>query len=108
MVAEHDYYLICYTHDASTGSRKFQNITYLSKVNISKPNCCNMSTQCIMIPFIKKRIQLSTEFIEFTKTVVLLSAFLIVCVAFYSFYEGWTLISSLTFTVVTMSTVGKI
>ena len=67
-----------------------------------------MSPQCIMIPFIKKNIQLSTKFIEFTKTVVLLSAFLIVCVAFYSFYEGWTLISSLTFTVVTMSTVGKI
>lgn len=51
-------------------------------------------------------VGLSSESIGSIKTLLLLAAFWAVSVAFYSWYEGWTIGGSLTFVIVTMSTVG--
>lgn len=52
-------------------------------------------------------IGISRETVGSIKTLLMLAAFLTVSVAFYSSYEGWTIGGSLTFVIVTMSTVGK-
>lgn len=54
-----------------------------------------------------RKIGISREAVECVKTLVLFGAFLGVCIAFYASYEGWTMGRSLTFTIVTMSSVGK-
>lgn len=53
-----------------------------------------------------RKIGISKEAIECAKTLVLFGVFLGVCISFYATYEGWTMGRSLTFTIVTMSSVG--
>lgn len=53
------------------------------------------------------RFQISKEALDCTKTVCVLLIFLVISVTFYVWYEDWTIGSSITFIIVTMSTVGK-
>lgn len=61
----------------------------------------------IVLPWTDGKFKISKEAVNCLKTVAILSAFLAVSVTFYVWYEGWTIGSSITFIIVTMSTVGK-
>ena len=52
-------------------------------------------------------VGLSRESVGSIKTLLMLAGFLAISVTFYANYEGWTIGGSLTFVIVTMSTVGK-
>lgn len=60
----------------------------------------------VTIPIADGKFTISKEALDCTKTICLLLIFLVISVSFYVWYEGWTISSSITFIIVTMSTVG--